>query len=81
MSDDIVELIDGALRDYTTSTDAMRWTPEPMAEWGAGAKAETVTLDNSYARITPSATLPPGHARIMFDDMIMYEGPIGEWPR
>lgn len=29
MGEDILATIDGALEDYATSPDAMRWTPEP----------------------------------------------------
>ena len=29
MSEDILDMIDGTLRDYAVSGDAMRWTPEP----------------------------------------------------
>lgn len=29
MSNDIIAAIDGAIEDWTTSSDAMRWTPDP----------------------------------------------------
>jgi hypothetical protein len=48
VSDDILDLIDGALADYT-SADAMRWSPEPPTP----APAATVRLEFDGVDFTP----------------------------
>lgn len=49
---DIVDLIDGAIRDFATSGDAMRWTPEPEQE------SEFVPAAPGMVTPSPSALLP-----------------------
>lgn len=40
VSTDVLDLIDGAIEDYETSRDAMRWTPEPEAVQAAAVAYE-----------------------------------------
>lgn len=50
MPDDVLDLIDGTLRDYETSADAMRWTPDPDARDRADKQGEvTVTITSDLS--------------------------------
>lgn len=45
MSDDIVDLIDRAMYDYSTSPDAMRWAPDQVADVDDETTSTPVTKD------------------------------------
>lgn len=62
---DVLDMIDGALRDWETSTDAMRWTPDPpdgdridLSGWAnAGYVDETALLSTPCVRGLSGGTL------------------------
>jgi hypothetical protein len=58
---DILDMIDGAIRDATLGPDAMRWTPEPQSQ---------------PRRDDDLPPLAPGHCRVQHvDGTVLYEGP------
>lgn len=72
---DILDLIDGALRDNGTSTDAIRWTPEPAAEpahpfdeWLEQFAAEQ-PAGRTGIITAPLAAPPREDGRTMLDDI------------
>jgi hypothetical protein len=59
--EDIIDVIDGAIRDATLGPDAMRWTPEAQSQ---------------SRRDDGLPPLAPGHCRVRAGDgAVLYEGP------
>lgn len=88
MTRDVVDLIDHAVRDWETSGDAMRWTPEPPQVeprrtperpiGGRGFSADRVIVDEAYAHPTRECLFVggPWHGRRV--DIRRHAGPLPE---
>ena len=65
MSGDVLDAIDGALRDYDLSADAMRWAPEPVICDG-GRPLQVYSPQSPPSPIQPAVITVDGETIVSF---------------